>query len=75
MKGLTDLTPIRQASNLRQLAVVDMGHLHPDAFAPLVGHPTLESLRFGLGSKRKNEAVDRLMGLPHDGEWRKPFTN
>lgn len=75
MKGLTDLTPIRQAPNLRQLAVVDMGHLQPDAFAPLAGQPALDSLRVGLGSKRKNEAVDRLMGLPRDGEWQKPLTN
>lgn len=75
MKGLTDLTPIRNAPDLRHLAVVDMGHLQPNAFAPLAGQPTLESLRIGLGSKRKNEAVDRLMGLPQDGEWRKPLTN
>lgn len=75
MKGLNDLAPIRQAPNLRQLAVVDMSHLQPDAFAPLAGKPKLESLRVGLGSKRKNEGVDRLMGLPHEGEWDKPLTS
>jgi hypothetical protein len=73
MKGVTDLAPIRQAPNLRQLAVVDMGHLQPEAFAPLAGQSALESLRVGLGSKRKNEAVDRLMGLRREGEWRKPL--
>ena len=74
MKGLTDLAPIREAPNLRQLGVVDMGHLQPEAFAPLAGKPTLESLRAGLGSKRKNEAVDRLMRLSSDGSWSKPLT-
>lgn len=74
MKGLSDLAPIREAPHLRQLAVVDMGHLQPDAFAPLAGKPTLESLRAGLGSKRKNRAVDELMHLPSDGNWSKPVT-
>lgn len=73
MKGLTDLTPIRDAPNLRQLAVIDMSHLQPDAFAPLTGKPTLKALRAGLGSKRKNDAVDRLMRLPADGDWAKPL--
>lgn len=74
MKGLTDLAPINTAPGLRQLAVIDMGHLQPESFAPLTGHPALESVRFGLGSKRKNAAVDALMNLPSDGDWRKPLT-
>ncbi|MEO6021510.1 MAG: hypothetical protein ABIP45_14795 [Knoellia sp.] len=73
MKGLTDLAPIRNAPSLRQLAVVDMAHLQPEAFAPLTEHRTLESLRAGLGSKRKNDAVDSLMGLPRTGDWKKPI--
>jgi hypothetical protein len=75
MNGLTDLAPIRDAPSLRQLAVVDMSHLQPEAFAPLAGHPTLESVRFGLGSKRKNDAVERLIGLPREGDWRKPLAD
>lgn len=74
MKGVTDLTPIRDAPSLRQLAVLDMSHLQPDAFTPLAGNPTLESLLAGLGSKRKNEAVERLLLLPRDGDWTKPIT-
>lgn len=73
MKGLTDLAPIRTAPALRQLAVVDMGHLQPEAFAALTDHPSLESLRAGLGSKRKNDAVAQLVGLPADGDWQKPL--
>lgn len=73
MKGLTELTPVRTAPALRQLAVVDMAHLQPEAFAPLVGHRTLQSYRAGLGSKRKNDAVEALVGLPRaDDGWQKP---
>lgn len=73
MKGLTDLSPIRTAPKLRQLAVVDMAHLQPKSFEPLVGHPTLESLRFGLGSRTKDDTVEALVNLPRDGNWRKPL--
>ncbi|WP_162564344.1 MULTISPECIES: hypothetical protein [Microbacterium] len=72
MKGLHDLSPIREAPALRQLAVVDMAHLQPDAFAPLVGHPSLTSLTAGLGSKRKNDAVRDLIDLPGPADWRPP---
>lgn len=75
MKGLTDLAPIRGAPCLRHLAAVDMGHLQPQAFEPLVGHPALETLRFGLGSKRKNDAVQRMISLPRDSDWRKPLND
>ena len=74
MKGLTDLTPIREAPDLRQLAVIDMPQLQAEAFVPLVGHPTLLSLRSGLGSKRKNDAVEQLISLPRDGDWEKPLS-
>lgn len=75
MKGLTDLSPIREAPGIRQLAVIDMAHLQPDAFAPLVGHPSLRSLRFGLGSNRKNDAVRRLIDLPANGDWHEPLSD
>jgi hypothetical protein len=75
MKGLTDLAPIRDAPSLRHLAVVGMGHLQPEALVPLVGHPTLETLRYGLGSKRKNDAVQRIISLPRDSDWRKPLND
>lgn len=73
MKGLTDLSPIRDAPNLHQLAVVDMAHLQPEAFEPLVGHPALTGLRYGLGSQRKNDAVARIIHLPDAGGWRRPL--
>lgn len=73
MKGLTDLSAVRGAPQLRQLAVVDMAHLQPGAFSPLTGHPTLESLQYGLGSRRKNDAVRQVIDLPRDGDWTKPL--
>jgi hypothetical protein len=73
MKGLTDLTPIRDAPSLRHLAVIDMGHLQPEAFEPLIGYPALETLQFALGSKRKTDAVQKIISLPRDSDWRKPL--
>jgi hypothetical protein len=73
MKGITDLSPIRDAPSLRHLAVIDMAHLQPEAFAPVAEHPTLQSMRFGLGSTRKNDAVAALVNLPRKGDWTKPF--
>lgn len=72
MKGLTELSPLRDAPALRHLAAVDMGHLQPEAFRPLVGHPTPASLRAGLGSRKKNDAVDALIPLSREGTWAKP---
>ncbi|HEX2895337.1 MAG TPA: hypothetical protein VHO29_15160 [Marmoricola sp.] len=73
MKGLSDMSPLAEAPHLRDLAVVDMSHLQPEDFEPLVGHPALRSLRAGLGSRRKNGAVHELIKLPVDGDWRKPI--
>ena len=72
MKGVTDLSPLRDAPALRQLALVDMSHLQPEALRPLVGHPTLTDLRAGLGSKKKNEAAYSVVPLQSEGDWRKP---
>lgn len=73
MKGLYDLSPIRDASALRQLALLDMGHLQPDALTPLVGHPSLTSLRVASRSRRKDDALTGMIDLPRDGDWRKPL--
>lgn len=72
MRGLSDLSPIRLAPQIRQLAAIDMVHLQPESFAPISDHPTLEVFTAGLGSKRKNEALARLISLPSQGDWNKP---
>ena len=64
MKGLFDFSPLANAPALDHLWVWDATHLKPEAFEPLVGHPTLRTARIGLGSDRKNTAVQELLGLP-----------
>lgn len=64
MKGLSDLSSVAAAPVLEELLVLDMGHLHPEAFQPFVGHPRLRAATIGLGSTRKNAAVKHLLPLP-----------
>jgi hypothetical protein len=72
MKGLTDLSPLLTARSLRRVGVVDMAHLQPEDVGVLAGHPGLQELRAGLGSKRKNDAVRKLVPLPDGERWAKP---
>jgi internalin A len=65
MKGLNDLSSVAEAPGLEELLVVDMPHLKPEALRPFVGHPTLKRATVGLGSIKKNDAVQKLLGLPH----------
>jgi internalin A len=67
MTGLKNLAPLAEAPELRSLVAYDMGHLAPEAFRPFVGHRTLKAARIGLGSDRKNEAVDALLPLSSPG--------
>lgn len=69
MKGLSDLSILREAPNLRRLGVVDMQHLQPEDLAPLLGCPELRSVWFGLGSDKKNRRAREILGdlADHDG--------
>lgn len=69
MKGLTDLTPLLTASALRRVALVDMRHLEPAQVGVLREHPSLRHLIAGLGSARKNQAVQELVSLPEGQDW------
>jgi hypothetical protein len=64
MKGLQDLKPVADAPVLEDILVIDMPHLQPSALQPFVGHPTLKSVKIGLGSIKKNEAAQKLLNLP-----------
>ncbi len=64
LKSLHDLCPIATAENLRELLVVNMPHIPVEHFACFKDHPTLKNASIGLGSKRRNEAVAKLIGLP-----------
>jgi internalin A len=64
MKGIQDLQAVAKAPGLEDLVAADMRHLKPEAFRPFMEHPTLKRVLAGLGSDRKNKAVDKLLGLP-----------
>lgn len=66
LKGLTDLTPLASAPSLERLLLIEMKHLPPQAVTPLIGHPTLQRARIGLGSARKNDEASALLGLPNE---------
>jgi len=64
MKSLTDLTPLLTAPALTQLTIADMPQLQPADVGVLAAHPTLQQLSAGLGSRRKNDELARLLPLP-----------
>lgn len=64
MKGITDLTPLLTAPALREVSLVDMGHLQPADVGVLARHPRLRFLTAGLNSDKKNRAVRELVRLP-----------
>jgi hypothetical protein len=74
MKGIRDLRPLATAPALEELLLVDMGHLQPDDLQALVGLPNLKAVTLGLGSLKKNQAAEALLGLPDTrqlkGDWR-----
>jgi len=73
MKGLRNLQPVADAPALEELLVVDMPRLTPETFRPFVGHPRLKSATIGLGSARKNQAAEELLGVPPAGRFDREF--
>lgn len=69
MKGLRDLTPLRDAPSLEELLIFDMRHLKPEDLAPLVGHPKLRRISIALGSLRKNREAKAMFNLPLAEGW------
>ncbi|KWX24633.1 hypothetical protein AFM11_08115 [Mycolicibacterium wolinskyi] len=65
LKGLENLSPLATAPNLRYL-VVDSKTLHPDAFAVLANHPTLEYLDAGLKNDTLSHQPNQALDLPRD---------
>lgn len=64
LKQLDDLAPLAAAPNLEELQIWESKTLPPTALAALNGHPTLATVSLGLGSKRRNAAVEDAIGLP-----------
>jgi hypothetical protein len=69
LKSLTDLSPLLTAPSLEELFLVNAGHLRPEQLECLVDHPTLRAVAVGLGSKRKNDAVEKMLPLPRPGKF------
>ena len=63
-KHLVELSPLAEAPALEALFVGYMRQLDERSFTPFLGHPALRFASIGLGSTKKNEAVDRLLALP-----------
>ena len=64
MKGLHDLRPLASAPALEELLLIDMPQLQVEDLAPLVGLPRLRAVTVGLGSARRNDAAEAMLGLP-----------
>jgi hypothetical protein len=64
MRGLRDLRPLATAPRLEDLLLIDMRHLRLEDLRPLVGLTHLKAATFALGSIRKSEAAESLLGLP-----------
>jgi hypothetical protein len=60
MKSLRDVSAIAAAPALRFLGLWDCPSLTPESFKCLVGHPALKRLNYGIGSVKKNAAVEAM---------------
>ena len=75
MKGLRDLAPLATAPALRDLILIDLRQLAVEDLEPLRAAPALRAVNVGLGSIRKNDAGQELLGLPRvsaPDDWREP---
>jgi len=63
MRALRDLGTVAAAPALRRFSAIDMQGVPPETFAPLVAHPSLESVWIGLGSERANRVIRAM--FPH----------
>lgn len=63
MKGLTDVSPICEAPILEELLVLDSPQLTVNNFLCLKGCPKLKRILIRLGSLKKNDAIESLLGL------------
>ena len=64
MKSLNDFDAVAAAPALEELLLIDMPQATPERLACLIGHPTLRAASVGTGSKRRNDAVSRVLNLP-----------
>ncbi len=68
MKNITDLSPICHAPALEDLIIENVSHMDVSDFEILKNNTTLRAGGFGLNSIKKNESVQKLLGLSHVSE-------
>lgn len=61
MRGLSDLRPLASAPALEEFVCVQASHLRPEDLVPALSNPHLKRAWIGLGSDRKNAAVEALL--------------
>lgn len=64
MKSVRDLRPLATAPALEEVVLIDMPQLNVEDLRPLAALPHLKAVTCGLGSRRKNEAAQAMLGLP-----------
>jgi hypothetical protein len=60
LKSLEDLSAIAEAPNLEHFALTGPSKCLPQVFKPFVNHKTLKDIWVGLGSLKRNRAVDQM---------------
>ncbi len=64
LKSLSGVQSIAEVSSLEELLVVSGNNFKPSDFECLVNHKNLKTAFVGLGSKKKNDEVKKLLNLP-----------
>lgn len=67
LRGVSDLAPFARAPHLRELVILQMPQLAPEALGAFLGHPELRAATIGLQSVRAREEVNALLRLPSAG--------
>jgi len=62
LRSIDAIDDLKFCRSLRELEVIS-SRLPADAFRPLVSHPSLVAATIGLGSARKNQEVDQMLGV------------
>lgn len=63
LKRLRDMSPLLDAKSLEELYVYKASHLRLDDFKVLRGHPSLQRISVGTGSLRRNEEIEKSLGI------------
>lgn len=63
MSGITDMNPLLEASGLVNLLLISSGHLDVHHLSCLKKHPSLQRVRIGLGSDKKNNTLKELLNF------------